>query len=266
MSPRRPSAEAAGSRSATPPDGGVADVAPAWDNGREMEEEPRRLRADAERNRQRLIEAATAMFGERGLDVGVGEIAQRAGVGRGTLFRNFPSKEHLIAAVVVERIHESVIRGRAALDAPDAGEALFALIDSTLERQQTDKALFEALDDTWMANPEIRAAHTEMLGMIDGLLGRAQAAGAVRDDVGAVDVLLMVKGMCEAARAFSHVDPEIGMRQLDLVRAALTSAPGARPLRGRPPTVEALERVATCAATLTAPATPIAPVAPAASG
>ncbi len=251
MSPKRTSSEAArrvgGSKPATPPPGGVADPAAAWHNGREMEEEPRRLRADAERNRRRLIEAATEMFGEHGLEVGVGEIAQRAGVGRGTLFRNFPSKEALIAAVVVERITESVAQAREALEGPDAAEALFELIDSALERQQTDKALFEALADTWMAIPEIHAAHGEMLAVTDLLLRRAQEAGAVRADIGAVDVLMMVKGVCEAARAFSHVDPEIGMRQLDLVRAAITAhdVPD-RPLRGRPPTAEDLDRAVEC--------------------
>ena len=254
MSPRRasssrarPARRAGGPASATPPEGGVADIAPAWDNAREMEEEPRRLRVDAERNRRRLIEAATEMFGERGLEVGVGEIAQRAGVGRGTLFRNFPSKEALIAAVVVERITESIARAHEALDGPDAAEALFELIDSTLERQQTDKALFEALADPWMANPEIRAAHGEMLTVTGQLLRRAQDAGSVRADIGAVDVLMMVKGVCEAARAFSHVDPEIGMRQLDLVRAAITAhdVPD-RPLRGRPPTAEDLDRAVEC--------------------
>jgi AcrR family transcriptional regulator len=112
-----------------------------------MEAERRPLRADAERNRQRLIESATAIFSERGLEVGVGEIAERAGVGRGTLFRNFPSKEDLIAAVVVERIRESVDRGRALLSAPDPGEALFSLIDQAAGRSQTDRALFDALDD-----------------------------------------------------------------------------------------------------------------------
>src|SRR5437868_12520571 len=113
-----------------------------------MEEEPRRLRADAERNRRRLLDAATEIFCERGLEVGVGEIAEHAGVGRGTLFRNFPSKEHLIAAIVVERIHESISRGRAQLEAPDPAQALFDLIDQAVGRQQTDRALFEALDET----------------------------------------------------------------------------------------------------------------------
>jgi AcrR family transcriptional regulator len=224
-------------------DGGPGDAgAAAWDTG-QMEGEPRRLRADAERNRQSLVEAATAMFSERGLDVGVAEIAQRAGVGRGTLFRNFPSKNDLVAAVVVDRMQESIDRAQAALERPDPAAALFEIIDSTLERQRSDRALFQALSDEWMLKPTIRAAHTEMVGVTGELLARAQQEGQVRDDISAVDLILMIKGACEAARAFEHIDPEVGMRQLDLVRAAIT-APGIahQPLRGRPPAVEDLER------------------------
>jgi AcrR family transcriptional regulator len=208
-------------------------------------EERRTMRADAERNRRRLLDAATQMFCERGLDVGVGEIAQQAGVGRGTLFRNFPSKEHLIAAIVVERMTESINRGRAALEAPDAGEALFELIEQSVGRSQTDRALFDAIGDTWLANDEIRQIHTELLSMLDALVRRAQEAGAVRTDIGAVDVLMMIKGVCEAVSSFQHVDPDVALRQLDLIRSAISVPGSPQPLRGRPPTVEDLERTAT---------------------
>ena len=157
-------------------------------------DERRTMRADAERNRRRLLDAATEMFCERGLDVGVGEIAQQAGVGRGTLFRNFPSKEHLIAAIVVERMRESINRGRAALEAPDAGEALFDLIEQSVRRSQTDRALFDAIAETWLANDEIREVHGELIGMLDALVRKAQDAGAVRTDISAVDVLMLIKG------------------------------------------------------------------------
>ena len=93
-----------------------------------MPTEERQLRADAARNRARLIEAATALFRERGLEVGVAEIAEAAGVGRGTLFRNFASKEDLIAAIVAELMHEACERGRELLDAADADEALFEFL------------------------------------------------------------------------------------------------------------------------------------------
>jgi AcrR family transcriptional regulator len=232
------------------------------ENLNRMDGERRPLRADAERNRRRLIESATAIFCERGLEVGVGEIAQRAGVGRGTLFRNFPCKEDLIAAVVVERIRESVERGQALLDAPDPGEALFGLIDQAAARSQTDRALFDALDDAWLTNDEIRAAHSELLAVVDGLVSRAQAAGAVRPDVSAVDVLMMVKGVCESSRSFQHVDPNAAARQLDLVWAAIATPAAQRGLRGEAPTVWALERSAPAGAPALESAEPPEPDAP----
>ncbi len=222
-----------------------------------MEEEPRRLRADAERNRRRLLDAATEIFCERGLEVSVGEIAQRAGVGRATLFRNFASKEELIAAIVVERMRDWAIQGRAQLGASDPGEALFSVIDQSVGRAESDRALFDGLDDAWLANDEIHAAHAELVGVLDALVVRAQEAGAVRRDVSAVDVLMMVKGVCEASRAFQHVDPDIAMRQLDLVRAAISAPGGERPLRGRRPTIEDLDHdPATGAVAATTPSVP----------
>jgi AcrR family transcriptional regulator len=214
------------------------------ENSQAMEQERRPLRADAERNRKRLIESATAIFCERGLEVGVGEIAEHAGVGRGTLFRNFPSKEDLIAAVAVERIRESVARGQALLEAPDPGEALFGLLDQAAGRSLTDRALFDALDDEWLTNDGIRAAHSELIAVLDRLVTRAQAAGAVRPDVSAVDVLMMVKGVCEASRSFQHADPNMAARQLDLVWAAIATPEAQRGLRGQAPSVAALERSA----------------------
>ena len=104
-----------------------------------MSPEDRQLRADAERNRRRLLAAAQAVFCERGLDVGVAEIAQRAGVGRGTLFRNFPTKDALIAAIVVERMGEAASRGRILVEAQDPGAALFEFMDELAGRQQLDR-------------------------------------------------------------------------------------------------------------------------------
>jgi AcrR family transcriptional regulator len=209
-----------------------------------MSVEERQLRADAERNRRRLLEAAQALFRERGLDVGVAEIAQVAGVGRGTLFRNFASKEDLIAAIVVERVQEAVLRGETLLAASDPAEALFQFLGELVGRQQLDRALFEAVADEWLVNDEIRGAHARMVGVMDALLTRAQSGGEVRDDIGAMDVLMLLKGTCEAASAFAHVDARIIDRQLDLVRAALSVPASARPLRGRPPTLEEIEGAA----------------------
>ncbi len=93
-----------------------------------------------------------------------------------------------------------------------------------------------------MANDEIREIHEELIGVLEALVRRAQDAGAVRADISAVDVLMMVKGVCEAVGSFQHVKPDVTLRQLDLVRSAI-SAPGVeRPLRGTPPSLEDLEQ------------------------
>jgi AcrR family transcriptional regulator len=202
----------------------------------------RALRADAERNRRRLLDAAQALFRERGLDVGVAEIAQRAGVGRGTLFRNFPTKQDLIAAIVIDRMNEATEHGRTLLNAPDAGEALFGYLEEIVGRQQLDRSLFEAVADTFLANDEIRAAHAEIVGGLEELLTRAKDAGAVRSDVGAMDVLFLIKGVCEAASAFASSEPGMVTRQLDLVRAAISAGGAQQPLRGRAPTLADIER------------------------
>jgi AcrR family transcriptional regulator len=205
-----------------------------------MPEADRRPRADAERNRRRLLDAAAELFRERGLEVGVGEIAHLAGVGRGTLFRNFASKEDLIAAIVVDRMGEATARGRALLEAPDPGEGLFEFLAEVAGRQQVDRGLFEALADTWLTNEDIRAAHSDVVGVLDELLARAKQDGTVRADIGAVDVLMLLKGVCEVGATFAHINPRIVERQLDLVRAAMC-APTEQPLRGRAPTLADIE-------------------------
>jgi AcrR family transcriptional regulator len=204
--------------------------------------ESKTLRADAERNRRRLLDAAFELFSERGLDVGVAEIAARAGVGRGTLFRNFASKEDLIAAIVSERMREATAAGRELLAADDPGEALFEFLRHIVEGQRTNRAMVEAIEDTMLKNEEIAAGYDELIGVLSELVARAQTAGAVRVDVGALDLMIMTKGICEAATALQHVNPDMADRQLDLVRAALSSDPVTQPLRGRAPTVEDMKR------------------------
>lgn len=219
-------------------------IEPDTDSPAEGAAEPaeRALRADAERNRGRVLDAAQQLFRERGLDVGVAEIAQRAGVGRATLFRNFPTKQDLIAAIVIERMKEATAYGRGLLDAPDAGQALFDFLEQLVGAQQVDRCLVEAVSETFLANQEIRAAHAEIVGGLDDLLTRAKDAGAVRNDVGALDVLMLAKGAFEASSALARVEPDVVGRQLDLVRAAITAGAAERPLRWRAPTLSDIER------------------------
>jgi len=197
-------------------------------------------RSDARRNRGRLLEAAAAVFAEQGLEAGVGEIAARAGVGRATLFRNFPCKQDLITAIVVERMREAIVAGHDLLEDGFDAEAPFVFMEAIVARQQIDRALFEAIDEEFLANPEIHAAHNDLIAIVDALLERGKQAGSVRRDVGALDVLMLVKGVCAAATALEPT-PEMLARHLDLIRAAISTPDHSVPLRGRTPTLADLD-------------------------
>ena len=117
---------------------------------------------------------------------------------------------------------EASTLGRELLEAPGAGQALFAFLEAAADRQQRSRALFEAVEETFLVNAEIRAAHADVVDVLGAAAGRAQATGEVRADIGAFDVLMMLKGICETAAAFQRMDPQISERQLDLMRAALS--------------------------------------------
>ena len=194
------------------------------------------MRKDALRNRERLLEAADAMFRERGIEVSVGEIAAAAGIGRGTLFRNFPSKDALIAAVVIERIRDVIEFGGRLLEAdPDDAEVTFTFVAGLVELQEQNRALLQAVtDDLFMATPALQQAHSSMMELLDALLARGQRAGAIRPEATSADLMMLIKGLCMYSPADQPLPPETIVRHLDLVRAALTTPEYARPLRGTP--------------------------------
>jgi AcrR family transcriptional regulator len=215
----------------------------------------RRQRADAARNRERLLEAASELFRESGLEVGVSEIAERAGVGRATLFRNFPTKSDLAIAIILERIREAISVGRALLEAGEPrGQLLSSLITPIAEGQQLDRALFEGVAaEAFLANPAMRAAHREMVELLDALIAADHAAGTVRGDIGAFDVLMLIKGACTVAVALSGEEGQRALgRQLTLIRAAISAdAAAACPFQDRPLTVEEFELAHHCGAATT---------------
>jgi AcrR family transcriptional regulator len=194
------------------------------------------MRKDALRNRQRLLEAADAMFREHGVEVSVGEIADAAGVGRGTLFRNFRNKDALIAAVVAERISEVLDYGRKLLEHdPDDAEVTFTFVTGLVQRQEENKALLQAVtDDLIMSVPELEKAHTAMMELMGALLARGKRVGAIRPEATATDLMMLIKGLCMYTPIDVPLPAETILRHLDLVRAAMTTPEYSRPLRGEP--------------------------------
>jgi len=202
----------------------------------------RHQRADAARNRARLLQAATEVFRERGVEVGVGEIADRAGVGRATLFRNFPTKQDLVVAVVAQRIHEAIAAGRALLASDTDQELLFPFVRELVGLQQVDRSLFEVVgSDELLQLPEMSAAHEGIIEVIDELIAHDQLLGLIREGIGSIDVLMLFKGACAVAAAFAEAGPQSLDRHLSLVRSAI-AAPGREcPLPGQMPTLADLK-------------------------
>jgi AcrR family transcriptional regulator len=175
----------------------------------------RPLRADAARNRARVLEVAYETFAAEGLAVPIDEIARRAGVGAGTVYRHFPTKDDLYRAVVEDRITTIIDGGRALLESGDPGEALFTFLRSmVLQWGATDQGLTEALAgvgiDISTAMPEVEA---DFLAMLDDLLRAGQKARSVRADLAVRDVKALLTG----AGAMQAAYPDTAERMTEVV-------------------------------------------------
>jgi len=159
----------------------------------------RPLRADAERNRQRVLEVATDVFAKEGLAVPIDEIARRAGLGVGTLYRHFPTKEALFEAIVVGRMEELVTFARAGATAEDPAAAFFGYLTQMVEVSSAKKDFLTALAGTGVDMERIAAIKQRLKRAVAVLLERAQQAREVRADVGAHDVLTLVMGAMDSA-------------------------------------------------------------------
>jgi AcrR family transcriptional regulator len=181
-----------------------------------------RLRADARRNRRSILEAARARFAEQGLDAQMDDIARDAGVGVGTVYRHFPTKDSLLEALAVEKIRRLTAWAHEALAAEDPGSALGVFLRRAGELQATDRMLSEVLS-TGPAPPGQRGSVVETLtATVDELVRRGQQAGTIRPDVRGVDVAGL---MCGLGRAISSYEDLRWERYVDIVIAGLRADP-----------------------------------------
>jgi len=176
----------------------------------------RPLRADAARNREKVLQAARQAFAESGYGVPLDEIASRAGVGPGTVYRHFPSKEALFEAVVTARITDLVSDARARADADDPGEAFFGF----LARIAGEAAAKRDLPDAISVSGSLRE---DLFAALDLLLRRAQQAGAVRAGIVTSDLIVLLKGMF--AGLTGSTDPAVHERVFAVLADGLR-APG----------------------------------------
>ena len=181
----------------------------------------RRPRADAVRNRARIVETASAVFAERGSDASLEEIARGAGVGIGTLYRHFPTRDDLVEAVFHDRIDELEALAAELLASDAPGEALATWLHAQLEQASTCRGLAAEAMLTMLAHTDAPSPCESMRQAGAALLARAQAAGEVRAGVDIDDLVRMVQAVTLAAEESD--DPDAAERLfgfvLDGVRA-----------------------------------------------
>ena len=148
----------------------------------------RPLRADAQRNRDRVLRAARDAFAASGYGVPLDEIAARAGVGPGTVYRHFPSKEDLFKAVTAARVADLIDDARRRADDADPGRAFFDFLSRFRQEAAAKRDLPDAIAIAGPLQHDLHAA-------LDVLLRRAQEAGAVRADIGTAELIVLLKGL-----------------------------------------------------------------------
>jgi AcrR family transcriptional regulator len=182
---------------------------------------PKPLRKDAAENRERLFEAAALVFAEQGLEASVDEVARVAGVGVGTLYRRFPTKEALVSELVHDLLETVLLDAQQALEQPD-GLGLESFLASAGARQASRRGCLPRL---WYDDPVAVGMLRELRRLTADLLVDAQRHGRIREDVVPTDITMVlwsVRGVIETTRSIA---PDAWRRHLELVLAGLRPTP-----------------------------------------
>ena len=189
----------------------------------------RPLRADAERNRRRILDAAAELFTERGLDVTLNDVARHAGVGVGTVYRRFPDKDDLIDALFQERLAAMAAVVEKALEDPDPWHALESAIADMLALQEADRGLKELLLSNARGRATTSSLRDRMGPLVGQLVARAKESGALRPDIEKQDfplIQVMLGAVIDIARDES---PGLWRRYLEILLQGLRADPGPPP-------------------------------------
>jgi AcrR family transcriptional regulator len=174
------------------------------------------LRADAARNRTRILDAAAELFAAKGLSVGLDEIAHHAGVGVGTAYRRFPDKRQLIEALFEERLDRLAELAQAALAADDAWEGLTGFLEQATELQIQNRGLREIITGSDHGTRLTARARATLAPPTEQLVRRAQASGALRADVVGTDLPLIEFMVSSATELTPPNAPQLWRRYLAL--------------------------------------------------
>lgn len=195
----------------------------------------RKLRADAARNRQRVLAAAAEVFAERGLDVSLDEVAHAAGVGVGTLYRRFPNKEALVDALFEDKVENMVVLAHEAEALDDPWEGFVYFIEHALERQVRNRGLRDVLLRSEFACASAARTRDAVAPILTAIIERAQVTGKLRPDVVVNDVPMLVTMLGAVSDYVGPNDPELWQRYMMLILDGLVADRGAWTPLGNPP-------------------------------
>ena len=197
----------------------------------------RGLRADAARNRELILETAARLFAEQGIDAGYDEIARRAGVGVGTVYRRFPERSELVRALFESRIDEMVGIAEEAAAFDDGWEGLAWFLEKMLSRQVCDRGLKEVMMSTLGRDVHEDVGRARIWPVLDILVDRAHREGTLRADVGATEIAMQAMLLSSLS---PPGQPELWRRGLGLLLEGVRARPDLTPLPGSAPAQEAM--------------------------
>jgi AcrR family transcriptional regulator len=177
-------------------------------------------RADARRNRERVLAAAREQFAANGLDAQIDDIARRADVGVGTVYRHFPTKEALLEALAADRFTRLAEWAREALQAPDGWDGFCDFLRRSAELGANDRLLSEAMAER-QALQGAQREKDELMEVTAALVERAQATGELRPDIGAQDIAMLMCGLGRATGPGAFDQAMSWERYLDIIIAGL---------------------------------------------
>ena len=194
------------------------------------------LRADAARNRERIVAAAIEVFAERGLEASTADIAARAGVGEATLFRRFPTKDDLVTAIVQMMLEDAAGVATSCLEEEDPWRGVERFLFEMAERASEDHVISDGTKQQCMASPALAADRGRVLDLTAQLVRRAQAAGVLRDDIAGQDLMFLMGAVASVGEVpFEGLRPDLWKRYLGIVLDGLRPGGTSKLRPGAPP-------------------------------
>jgi AcrR family transcriptional regulator len=201
-------------------------------------------RSDARRNREKLVAAARELLATEGVDVPMREVARRAGVGVGTIYRHFPVREDLIDAVLADAFDDFVATAKAALEEPDPWRGFTGFVEQALVLHAGNRGVKDVIETHSHGRRRAASMRRRIRPLVAELVARAQADGSLRADFTPQDVSLLFWASDRVIELGSHVAPEVWRRQLAFVFDGLRAG-SATPIAEPPLTEAQLRRVGT---------------------